>query len=94
MIGRKIIDRLQLLQIGETIRDLGMEDPASEKDTYHGRNYHHRFDTNAYFVTRSDRYLHTLLMIITCVWMGAIGFLDDYLKIKYRNKEGLKEDLK
>ena len=91
MIGRKIIDRLQLLQIGETIRDLGMEDQLQKKGTPTMGGIIIIFSILIPTLLLADlTNIYTLLMIITTVWMGAIGFLDDYLKIKYRNKEGLK----
>lgn len=91
MIGRKIIDRLQLLQIGETIRDLGMEDQLQKKGTPTMGGIIIIISILIPTLLLADlTNIYTLLMIITCVWMGAIGFLDDYLKIKYRNKEGLK----
>ena len=91
MIGRKIIDRLQLLQIGETIRDLGMEDQLQKKGTPTMGGIIIIVSILIPTLLLADlTNIYTLLMIITCVWMGAIGFLDDYLKIKYRNKEGLK----
>ena len=91
MIGRKIIDRLQLLQIGETIRDLGMEDQLQKKGTPTMRGIIIIISILIPTLLLADlTNTYTLLMIITTVWMGAIGFLDDYLKIKYRNKEGLK----
>ena len=91
MIGRKIIDRLQLLQIGETIRDLGMEDQLQKKGTPTMGGIIIIVSILIPTLLLADlTNIYTLLMIITTVWMGAIGFLDDYLKIKYRNKEGLK----
>ncbi len=91
MIGRKIIDRLQLLQIGETIRDLGMEDQLQKKGTPTMGGIIIIVSILIPTLLLADlTNIYTLLMIITTVWMGAIGFLDDYPKIKYRNKEGLK----
>lgn len=91
MIGRKIIDRLQLLQIGETIRDLGMEDQLQKKGTPTMGGIIIIISILIPTLLLADlTNIYTLLMIITTVWMGAIGFLDDYLKIKYRNKDGLK----
>ena len=91
MIGRKIIDRLQLLQIGETIRDLGMEDQLQKKGTPTMGGIIIIISILIPTLLLADlTNIYTLLMIITTVWMGVIGFLDDYLKIKYRNKEGLK----
>lgn len=91
IFGRKIINRLQKLQIGETIRDLGMEDQLKKKGT----------PTMGGIIIILGILIPTLLlanltnvyiilMLITTVWMGAIGFADDFLKIKHKNKDGLK----
>ena len=45
IFGRRIIDYLQKKQIGETIRDLGLEGQMSKRHTYHGWNHHHHLDT-------------------------------------------------
>lgn len=91
IFGRRIIDRLQIMQVGEIVRDLGLEGQMQKKGT----------PTMGGIIiiiavlipclligNLSNVYL--LLMLISTVWMGAIGFLDDYRKLKYKNKDGLK----
>ena len=93
--GQKIIRLLQRRQIGETIRDLGLQDQMAKKGT----------PTMGGIIIIISILIPTLLlanlaniyiilMLVTTVWMGLIGFLDDFLKIKYRNKEGLKGKFK
>lgn len=91
IFGRKIIDRLQLMQVGEIVRDLGIEGQMQKKGTPTMGGV---IIIIAILVpclllgNLSNIYL--MLMLVTTVWMGAIGFLDDWRKLKYRNKEGLK----
>ncbi len=90
-VGRAIIHRLQKMQIGEIIRDLSLQGQIEKKGTptmggiiiiiailvpclLVGRL------TNAYM----------LLMLLATVWLGTIGFLDDYMKFRRRNKDGIK----
>lgn len=90
LFGRRIIDYLQLKQIGETIRDLGLEGQMSKKGT----------PTMGGIIIIIAILVPTLLlanltntyiilMLITTVWLGLIGFLDDYIKVFRKNKEGL-----
>ena len=90
MFGRRIIDYLQKKQIGETIRDLGLEGQMSKKGT----------PTMGGIIIIIAILVPTLLlanltntyiilMLITTVWLGLIGFLDDYIKVFRKNKEGL-----
>lgn len=95
VFGRKIINRLQKMQIGETIRDLGMEDQLKKKGTPTMGGIIIILAILVPTLLLADlTNIYILLMIITTVWMGIIGFADDYLKIKYRNKEGLKGKFK
>ena len=95
IFGRKIIDQLQKLQIGETIRDLGLADQLSKKGTPTMGGIIIILAILVPTLLLADlTNVYTILMLITCVWMGAIGFMDDYLKIKYHNKEGLKGKFK
>lgn len=95
IFGRKIIDQLQKLQIGETIRDLGLADQLSKKGTPTMGGIIIILAILVPTLLLADlTNIYTILMLITCVWMGAIGFMDDYLKIKYHNKEGLKGKFK
>lgn len=95
LFGRRIIDYLQKKQIGETIRDLGLEGQMSKMGT----------PTMGGVIIIIAILVPTLLlsalnnvyiamMIITTVWLGLIGFLDDYIKVFRKNKDGLKGKFK
>lgn len=90
VIGRKIIDRLQLLQIGEIIRDLGLEGQMSKKGTptMGGIIILISILVPILLLGRLDN-VYIILMLITTVWLGTIGFIDDYIKVFRKNKEGL-----
>lgn len=95
LFGRKIINRLQRMQIGESIRDLGMEDQLAKKGTPTMGGIIIILSILVSTLLLADlTNIYTILMLITTVWMGIIGFSDDYLKIKYKNKEGLKGQFK
>ncbi len=90
-IGRKIIDKLQKMQIGETIRDLGMEDQLKKKGTPTMGGLIIIISILIPTLLLADlTNVYIILLLISTIWMGVIGFLDDYLKIKAGNKEGLK----
>jgi len=90
LFGRRIINFLQKKQIGETIRDLGLEGQLSKKGTPTMGGI---IIINAILIPTllfADlTNIYIILMLITTVWMGAIGFLDDYIKVFLKNKEGL-----
>ncbi len=90
IIGRRIISRLQRMQIGEIVRNLGLEGQMSKKGTptMGGIIIIISILVPCLLVGRLDN-IYMILMLITTVWMGAIGFLDDYMKLKRHNKEGL-----
>ena len=91
VFGRKIIDRLQLMQVGEIVRDLGIEGQMQKKGTptMGGVIIIISILVPCLLIGNLSN-IYMMLMIVTTVWMGAIGFLDDWRKLKYRNKEGLK----
>lgn len=89
-IGRWIIDKLQYLQIGETVRNLGLEGQMSKKGTPTMGGIIIIIAIlvpTILFAKLTNIYL--LLMIITTVWLGALGFADDYIKVFKKNKEGM-----
>ncbi|MDY3069795.1 MAG: phospho-N-acetylmuramoyl-pentapeptide-transferase [Parabacteroides sp.] len=89
-IGRRIIDKLQYLQIGETVRNLGLEGQMSKKGTPTMGGIIIIIAIlvpTILFAKLTNIYL--LLMIITTVWLGALGFADDYIKVFRKNKEGM-----
>ena len=94
-IGKPVIRRLQKLQIGEEIRDLGLEGQLSKKGTptMGGILILLAILIPSLLFTRLNN-IYILLMIISTIWCGAIGFLDDYIKVFRHNKEGLKGKFK
>lgn len=90
LFGRTIIDFLQRKQIGETVRDLGLEGQMSKKGTPTMGGIIIIIAIlipTLLFANLTNIYI--LLMIITTLWLGVIGFLDDYIKVFRKNKEGL-----
>lgn len=90
LIGKRIIAKLQELQIGETIRDLDLEGQMSKKGT----------PTMGGIIILSSilvpcllvgvlHNVYMILLLVTTVWLGALGFADDYIKVFRKNKEGL-----
>lgn len=90
-IGKRIIKLLASQQIGETVRDLGLTGQVEKAGT----------PTMGGLIILSAILLPTLLfaklsniyvitMILATIWLGLIGFLDDYIKVFRKNKEGLK----
>lgn len=90
--GKQIIAWLQRRQIGETIRDLGLEGQMQKKGTptMGGVIIILSLLGSALLVCRLDN-IYTLLLILTTVWCGGIGFADDYIKVFRHNKEGMSE---
>lgn len=88
--GRSIIRKLQLKQIGETIRDLGLEGQMQKKGTptMGGIIIIVALLSSALLVCRLDN-IYTWLLVLTTVWCGAIGFADDYIKVFKHNKDGM-----
>ena len=91
IIGKRIIARLRLQQIGETVRYLGLAGQLEKSGT----------PTMGGLIILAAILIPTLLfaklqnvyvitMVIATIWLGLIGFLDDYIKVFRKNKEGLK----
>ena len=91
IFGKKIINALRKQQIGETVRDLGLQGQIEKSGT----------PTMGGIIILSAIFFPTLLfakldniyvltMLVATVWLGLIGFLDDYIKVFRKNKEGLK----
>ncbi|MDR3253214.1 MAG: phospho-N-acetylmuramoyl-pentapeptide-transferase [Tannerella sp.] len=89
-IGRRIINKLQVLQIGETIRDLDLEGQFSKKGvpTMGGIIIIIAILIPVLLFTRLNN-VYIILMLITTVWLGILGFADDYIKVFKKDKEGL-----
>ncbi len=90
ILGRKIIYFLQKKQVGEEIRDLGLAGQIEKKGTPTMGGLIIIMSILVPILLFSDlTNIYIILMIITTVLMGGLGFLDDYLKKKYKNKDGL-----
>lgn len=90
LMGKRLIEYLRNKQIGETIRDLGLAGETQKKGT----------PTMGGLIIISAILIPTLLfarvmnvyivlMIVSTIWLGIIGFIDDYIKVFKKNKEGL-----
>ena len=90
--GGRIIRWLQKHQIGESIRDLGLEGQMQKKGTptMGGLIILVSLLGSVLLVCRLDS-IYTILLVVTTVWCGGIGFLDDYIKVFKHKKEGLSE---
>ena len=93
--GRKIIAWLQKKQIGETIRDLGLEGQMQKKGTpTMGGVIIFLALVIPVLLFANLTNIYTILLLISTVWFFLIGFTDDYLKVFKKNKEGLSERAK
>lgn len=93
--GRKIIDRLQLMQVGEIVRDLGIEGQMSKTGTPTMGGVIIIIATLIPCLLLGNlTNVYMILMLVSIVWLGTLGFCDDYLKIARHNKEGLKGKFK
>ncbi len=95
LLGKRIIQYLQLKQVGEIVRNLGLEGQIAKQGT----------PTMGGLIILSAILIPTLLfaklenvyiilMLVSTVWLGLIGFLDDYIKVFKKNKEGLEGKFK
>ncbi|WP_295655351.1 phospho-N-acetylmuramoyl-pentapeptide-transferase [uncultured Mucilaginibacter sp.] len=88
--GRRLIDYLHAKQVGETVRNLGLEGQMQKQGTptMGGLIILLGILVPTLLFAKLDN-VYVILMIITTVWLGFIGFLDDYIKVFKKNKEGL-----
>lgn len=95
VFGRKIIDRLQLMQVGEIIRDLGLEGQMQKTGTPTMGGVIIIISIIVPCLLVGDlTNIYMLLMIISTLWLGTLGFCDDYLKMSKHDKEGMKGKFK
>ena len=91
VFGQRIIRLLQRKQIGEEIRNLGLEGQMQKKGTPTMGGLIILTSILVPILLFGDlTNVYVILMIVSTVWLGAIGFLDDYIKVFRRRKEGLK----
>lgn len=95
VFGRKIIDRLRAMQVGEIVRDLGIkgENSKAGTPTMGGIIIIISILVPCLLLGNLTN-VYMLLMIIATIWLGILGFLDDYLKLKRHNKDGMKGKFK
>jgi len=91
IFGKTIINFLRKQQIGETVRELGLQgqNEKSGTPTMGGIIIILATLVPVLLLAKLNN-IYILLMVVTTVWMGIIGFLDDYIKVFKRDKEGLK----
>ncbi|HPJ58114.1 MAG TPA: phospho-N-acetylmuramoyl-pentapeptide-transferase [Bacteroidales bacterium] len=90
LIGKRIIELLRKKQVGEVVRDLGLEGQYRKTGTpsMGGIIILASIVIPVLLFARLDN-VYVLLMILTTIWLGMIGFVDDYIKVFRKNKEGL-----
>jgi phospho-N-acetylmuramoyl-pentapeptide-transferase len=90
MIGKRVIEILRRKQVGEVVRDLGLDGQYQKKGTpsMGGIIIIASIIVPTLLFAKLGN-VYVLLMLLTTVWLGMIGFLDDYIKIFRKNKEGL-----
>ena len=95
VFGRRIIDRLQLMQVGEIVRKLGLEGQMSKTGTptMGGVIIIMAILVPCLLVGNLTN-IYMILMLFSTLWLGTLGFLDDYLKMARHNKEGMKGKFK
>jgi phospho-N-acetylmuramoyl-pentapeptide-transferase len=88
--GRRLIDYLRFKQVGETVRNLGLEGQMQKSGTptMGGIIIILGILIPTLLFAKLDN-IYIIMMLVTTIWLGAIGFLDDYIKVFKKNKEGL-----
>lgn len=95
VFGRKIIDRLRAMQVGEIVRDLGIKGENSKAGTPTMGGIIIILSILVPCLLLGDlTNVYMLLMIVATIWLGILGFLDDYLKLTRHNKDGMKGKFK
>lgn len=95
VIGRRIISRLHKMQIGEIVRNLGLDGQKKKEGTptMGGIIIIISIIVPCLLIGNLSN-IYMILLLISTLWLGAIGLLDDYMKIKKHNKDGLKGKFK
>jgi len=91
VFGKKVISSLKRLQVGETVRDLGL-DGQKEKEgtpTMGGVLIIISIIMPTLLLCKLDN-IYIILLLVTTIWIGGIGFVDDYIKVFKKDKKGLK----
>jgi phospho-N-acetylmuramoyl-pentapeptide-transferase len=95
LFGKRIIEFIRRKQIGETIRELGLQGQTEKKGTptMGGLIIIGAIIIPTLLFAKVHN-VYIILMLVTTVWLGAIGFIDDYIKVFKKDKEGLKAKFK
>ncbi|HBI00096.1 MAG TPA: phospho-N-acetylmuramoyl-pentapeptide-transferase [Flavobacterium sp.] len=95
IFGKRIINFLRNQQVGETVRELGLEGQTQKAGTptMGGLIIILATLVPVVLLARLDN-IYIILLIVTTLWMGTIGFIDDYIKIFKKDKQGLKGKFK
>jgi phospho-N-acetylmuramoyl-pentapeptide-transferase len=95
VFGKRIIALLHKKQVGELVRDLGLEGQKQKQGTptMGGLIILAAILIPTLLFAKLDN-SYVILMIVTTIWLGVIGFLDDYIKVFKKDKEGLKGKFK
>jgi|TARA_B100000795_G_scaffold270053_1_gene262273 phospho-N-acetylmuramoyl-pentapeptide-transferase len=90
ILGKRIIKMLQRLQVGETVRDLGLDGQIEKSGTptMGGLMILAAILIPTLLFAKLDN-IYIIMLLLSTVWLGLIGFLDDYIKVFKKNKEGL-----
>jgi phospho-N-acetylmuramoyl-pentapeptide-transferase len=90
IFGKKVIRLLQKMQVGESVRDLGLEGQVEKAGTPTMGGLIIIFSTliPVLLLARLEN-IYVIMLIVTTIWMGLVGFTDDYIKVFKKNKEGL-----
>jgi len=93
--GKRVINYLRKKQIGESIRDLGLDGQIQKSGTPTMGGLIIIFATliPVLLLAKVDN-IYIVILVITTLWMGTIGFLDDYIKVFKKDKDGLKGKFK
>ena len=95
VLGKRIIKMLHNLQVGETERDLGLKGQLEKSGTptMGGLLILAAILIPTLLFAKLDN-IYIIMLLLSTVWLGLIGFLDDYIKVFKKNKEGLKGKMK
>jgi len=95
LFGKRWISYLNKKQVGETIRDLGLEGQLEKQGTptMGGLIILTSIVVPVILFAKLDN-IYIILMIFTTVWLGSIGFLDDYIKVFKKNKKDYQENIR
>jgi len=93
--GKQLINKLRRKQVGETVRDLGLDGQIEKAGTptMGGIMIILAIVIPVLLFSKIDN-IYIILLLVSTIWMGLIGFLDDYIKVFKKNKEGLKGKFK